>query len=140
MLLGIGHQFLAGIEIPLTPRGDDRHIRFQRISTQFKPHLIITFTCSPMRNGIRASFIGNLNQAFGNQWPRDRRTQQVFTFVDGIGAKHGKNILTRKLLAQIFNINFLDPHRFSFGTRGFYFFSLTDISGEGHHFTTIGIL
>ena len=71
VLLGKRDQIGAAFKIPLAPRGDHFNIRVQRIGRKLKAHLIIALARGPMGNRISPSFRRNLNQALGNQWPRN---------------------------------------------------------------------
>ena len=42
--------------------------------------------------------------------------------------------------AQIVDVDFLDAHGLGLGACRFYFFTLTQVSGKGDHFTVVGFL
>ncbi len=93
-----------------------------------------------MGNGIGAGFVGDLNEALGDQRARDGGAQQILALVDGIGAEHGEYEVAHELLAQVVNIDFLDAHGLGLGAGGFEFLTLADIGGERHHLTAVVIL
>jgi len=92
-----------------------------------------------MGYGIRTGFIGNLDQALGNQWTGDRGTQQVFTFVDGVGPEHGEHIIPGEFLPQIFHVDFLDAPRLCLCPGRFHFLTLTHIGSKSHDLAIIDI-
>ncbi len=93
-----------------------------------------------MRNRIGTGLAGDLDQALGDQGTRDRGPEQVLALVDRIGAKHRENVVTRKLLAQILDVDLLDARRHGLGPRRLHLFTLTDIGGERHDLAAILVL
>ncbi len=139
-LFTILEQLFAGVQIPLTPGSDHLHARLQGIGAKLKTNLIVTFTGSTVRDGVCTRFVGNVDQALGNQRAGDRGAQQVLAFVDGIGAEHREHVIAHKLLAQVLNVDFLNAQRFGFRARWLHFLALANIGGKGYHLTVIGIL
>jgi hypothetical protein len=43
----------------------------------------------------------DLDQALGDQRPRDRGAEQVFAFVDGVAAEHREDEIAHEFLAQV---------------------------------------
>ena len=64
-----------------------------------------------MGDGVGAGFLGDLDEAFGDQRARDRGAQKVQPLVNRIGAEHWKNEVAHKFLAHVFDedVLFLDP-------------------------------
>jgi hypothetical protein len=91
-------------------------------------------------NGVSAGFVGDFDQALGDQRTGDGSTQQVLAFIDSVGAEHRKHEITHEFFAQIVDVDFFYAHGLSLGACRLDFFALTQVSGKGHHFAVIGIL
>ena len=137
VLFTVVHQLVTGVEVPLTPGGNYLDTRLKGIGPQLEAHLVITLTGGTVGDGISTGFVGNLDQALGNQWTRDGGTEQVLTFVDGIGAEHGEDKVPCVLFSQVINVDLFYTQGFSFGTGGFNLFTLADIGGESHYFAVV---
>ena len=139
-LFTVGHQLFAGVQIPLTPGGNHLNARGQRVGAQLETHLIVALAGGTVGDGVSAGLFSNFHQALGNQRARNGGAQQVLAFVDGIGAEHGEHIIAHEFFAQVFNVDLFHAHGFCLGAGRLHFFTLTDIGGERHHFTVVGIL
>ena len=93
-----------------------------------------------MANGVGAGFGRNLDLAFGDQRPRDRRAEQVDALIERVGAKHREDKIADEFLAQIVDIDFLDAEHLGFLARRFQLLALAEVGGEGHHLAAIGFL
>ena len=93
-----------------------------------------------MRDGIGAGLVGDLDQALGDQRTRNRSTQQVFAFVDGIGTEHREHVIARELLAQVLDVDLLDARRLGLGACRFNLFALADVRGKGDHLALVHVL
>ena len=140
VLLGVIHQFLTRQQIPFAPRGDHFDARLERIGTQLETHLVVTLAGGAVGDGVSAGFIGDFNQALGDQRTGNRGAQQVFAFVHGVGAEHGEDEVANELFAQVIDVDLLDAQSLRLGARRLHFFALAEVGGEGHHFTVIGVL
>ncbi len=142
MLLGVGQQLLARQQIPLAPRRDHLDVGFQRIGAEFEAHLVVALAGGAVRDGVGAGLVGDLDQALGDQRPRDRGAEQVFAFVHGVGAEHREDEIAHEFLAQVVDVDLLrrNAELQRLGARGLEFLTLADVGGEGHHFAVIGVL
>ena len=95
-----------------------------------------------MTDGIGVGFLCDLHQSLGNQRACNGGTEQVLAFIKRVGPEHGEHKVTHKLLAQIFDEDVfgVDAHFDGFGPGRFNFLALTNVSGEGHHFTLVCVL
>ena len=103
------HQRFSRSQIPLTPRCNHFDVRFQGVSAKFKPNLIISLTCCPVRDCISARFGCNFHKALGDQRARDRSTKQIFSLVNRVATKHRKHIISHKLFSNVINKGFSGP-------------------------------
>ncbi|KWV89437.1 hypothetical protein PFLmoz3_00859 [Pseudomonas fluorescens] len=140
VLFSVIHQLFTGQQVPFTPRRNDFNAWLECVGTQFETYLVVTLAGGAVRNGVGARFVGDLDQALGDQRTCDGGTQQVLTFVDSVGAKHRENEIADELFAQVVNVDLFHAHGLRLGTCRFDLFTLTQVSGEGHHFTVISIL
>ena len=140
VLLAVGHEGFARAQVPLPPGRYHMNAGLQRVGAELKAHLVVTLAGGAVGDGIRAGFVGNLDQALGNQGPGDGGTEQVFTLVNGVGAKHGEDKIAHELLAQVFNVDFANTHGLGLGARGLQLLALADISGEGNHLAAVVLL
>ena len=105
MRLGVGQQLFAREQIPLAPGRDDFDVRLQRIGAELEAHLVVALAGGAVRDGVGAGFVGDLDQALGDQRPRDRGAEQVFAFVDGVGAEHREHEVAHEFLAQVVDVD-----------------------------------
>ena len=140
MLLGKFDQFCAGHQIPFPPRGNDLDVRLEGVIAQLKAHLIVTLSRRTMGDGIGPGFLCDLDLALGNQWTRNRGTEQVGAFIKRIGAEHREDIIAHEFLAQVFHIHFPNAEHLCLLTSRPDILSLPQIGGEGHDLTLIRVL
>ncbi len=139
VLFGVIKQLLAGQQVPLTPGSYHFHTRLERIGTQLETHLIVTLAGGTMGDGISTGFVGDLDQSLGDQRTGNGSAQQVFAFIDSIGAEHREHEVTDELFTQILNVDLLHAHGLRLGTRRLNLLTLPQIRSEGHHLTTVGV-
>ena len=95
---------VAALNIPNTPRSDDRHFRRKRLNRQFKTNLIVPLARAAVANRIRSFLFRNFNDAFCNDRTCERRTEQIFVLIHRASLHRRINIILDKFLAQIFNV------------------------------------
>ena len=132
-IMGLGefHQFLAGIQIPGSPRCDDFQAGVEADVGQLETHLIIPLAGGAMAYRIGPFGLGDAHLLLADQRPGNRCSQEVRLLVDGVGAECRKNVVLDKFLFQIGNDHLLGSGRQSFFTDGIPVFLLTDIRGIG---------
>src|SRR3990167_1967769 len=140
VLGGVVHQLLARQQVPLAPRGNDFHAGLEGVGTQFETHLVVTLAGSAVGDGVGTGLVGDFDQALGDQRTGNGGAQQVFAFVDGVGAEHRVDEIAYKFFAQVVDVDFLDAHGLGLGAGRLDFLTLTEIRGKGHHFAVIGVL
>ena len=140
VLFAVGHQLFTAVQVPVTPGRNHLDAGRKGIGAQLKANLIVALARGAMTDGIGPGLGSDFDQTLGNQRTRNRGTQQVFAFVDGVGAEHGINVITNKVFTQVFDVDLFDAQRFRLGACRLDFLALTDVSGEGHHLTLVGFL
>src|SRR5690606_36078038 len=139
-LLGVGHQGFAGGQVPVAPGRDHLHAGLERVGAQLEAHLVVALAGGAVGDGVGAGFVGDLDQTLGDQRAGDGGAQQVFAFVDGVGAEHREHEVADAFFAQVVDVDFLDAHGLRLGAGRLDLFALAQVSGEGHHFAVVGVL
>jgi hypothetical protein len=80
-----------------------------------------------------APVFGDLDQALGDQRPRDRGAEQVLALIDGIGAEHREDEVAHEFLAQVLDEDVLglDAHHLGLLARRLELLALAEVGGEG---------
>jgi len=95
--------FVAGLNRPFPPRGDDFHARREVLDGQLKTHLVIALAGAAVGNRVRAFLEGDLRETLGDHGTRRRRAEQV-VFVHRARLHGGDDVFVHVLVGQIFNI------------------------------------
>ena len=102
---GVINFFIAGLDIPFTPRRNDCHIRRKCLDRQLKTHLVVSLTRTAVTDCIGTLRLCNFYQALCNAGAGMRSAKKII-FVFGVGFQTGPNIVFNIILLQIFNIQF----------------------------------
>src|SRR5690606_15970693 len=101
----IGHQGFTGSQIPFTPGRNHFYAGLQGVSTQFETYLVVTFTGGAVGDSVSAGVVSDFDQTLGDQRAGNGSAQQVFAFVNGVGAEHREDEVTHEFFAQVFDVN-----------------------------------
>jgi hypothetical protein len=82
VLLGEIEQVGARLEVPLAPGSDHLDVRVQRIGGELEADLVVALAGGAMGDGVGADFLGDLDEALGDQRPGDRGAEQIDALVD----------------------------------------------------------
>ena len=85
-------------------------IRCQRRHPQFEAYLIVAFAGGAVGDGIGSFGAGDFDQMTSDQGACDGGAEQVFAFVQSVGAQHGKHEIAGEFLAQILDVYVLHAH------------------------------
>ena len=140
VLLGVVQQALSGPEVPLPPRGDDPDVGPQGVGPQLEPNLVVALARGSVTDGIGPGRVCDFDQPLGDQWPGDRRAQQVFALVQGVGPEHREHEVPDELLPEVLDIDLGHAHSLGLGPCRFKFLALTQIGGEGHDLAVVLLL
>ena len=64
-----GDLFVSALDVPLTPGGDDGHIRCKTLDGQLEAHLVVALAGAAMADGVGVFLLGDLHQAFADDGP-----------------------------------------------------------------------
>jgi hypothetical protein len=137
MLVGVGDEGFAAVEIPFPPGSDDLDLGVEMVVGQFKPDLVVAFAGGAMADGIGFLGQGDLHLLFGDQRTGDGSAKEITPLVDGVGAEHGEDEITDELFAQILNIAFAGAGFTGFFGDAVEFLTLAEVGGEGNDFTAV---
>ena len=113
--------------------------RIERIGGELEPDLVVALASGAMGDGVGARFMGDFDQALGDQRPGDRRAEEIHAFILGVGAEHREDEIGHELLAEILDVDFIDPQHLRLLARRLEFFALAEIGGEGDDLALIGV-
>jgi len=140
--LGVGEQLLAREQVPFAPGRDHLDVGLQCVGTEFEAHLIVALAGGAVADGVGAGFVDDVDQALGDQRPRDRGAEQVFALVHGVGAEHRENEVAHEFLAQVVDVDLLrlDAELQRLGACRLQFLALPEVGGKGDHLALVGVL
>jgi len=126
-------------EVPLAPRRDDADVGFERVIGQLEAHLIVALACGSVSHRVGARRTRDLDLLLGDQWPGDRRAEQILPFVKRVHAEHREDVIADELLADVLDEDVLGPdaQQFRLLARGVQLLPLPEIGGEGHDLAAV---
>ncbi len=134
---GPGDELGARRKTPFAPRRDDADRRIERRRREFKPHLVIALAGRAMGDGVCAFGARDLDEALGDQGPRDRGAEEIEPFILGIGAEHREDEVAHEFFAQVLDVDAFHARAFSLAARRLELLALPKIGGEGHDLAAI---
>ena len=105
--LGVLDLLLAGLEFPLAPRGDDRHLRRERLDAQLEADLIVALAGAAVTDRVTVFLLRDLDEALGDQRAGEGGAQQVLVLIDGAGLQGRPDEVLDEFLAQILDVELL---------------------------------
>jgi len=131
--------FVTALDVPLTPGGDDGHLRSKALDGQLKTDLVVALTGGAVGDGVRALFLGNLHQLLADDGTCKCRAQQILL----VACAHfhgGDDDVVHHLIHQIGNVELGCA-----GLQGLFFQALqliilTHIAGHGDNLGVVVVL
>src|SRR5206468_8039536 len=102
-----------------------------------KAHLIVALTGGAVGDGVGTLFSGDIDLRLGNQRPGNRGAQQIGSFVDGIGAQHGKDVLLDEFFPQVADDGFARTGFNRFTANRLQILALTEVGTESDNLTAV---
>ena len=140
VLLGEFEELAAGIEVPLAPGRDHLDVGIERVIAELETDLVVALAGGAMGDGLGPGLMRDLDLALGDERPRDRGAEQVEPLVEGVGAEHREDEVAHELLAQVLDVDLLDPQHLGLAPGGLQLLALAEVGGEGDDFAAIGLL
>ena len=137
--LGVVDLFLTRLDVPLPPRGDDRHIGREVLDRQLEPDLIVALAGAAVGDGVRALLVGNLDKALGDARPRVARAEQVL-LVHGAGLHGRDDVIVDVLVRQVEDVELRGAGLDGLLFQALQLVGLADVAGHGDDFTVIVVL
>ena len=101
--LGVVDLLVTALDVPLTPRSDDGHIRAQGLEGQLKTHLIVALAGAAVADGICTLLDGDISQCLGDARTCKAGAQQV-VLVLSAELQGGEDVVLHKVLLQVQHI------------------------------------
>ena len=140
VLFGVFEEPGARAQIPFAPWRDDFDVGIERVIAELEADLVVALAGGAVGDGVGADLAGDLDLALGDQRPRDRGAEKIGAFVKRIGAKHRKDEIADKLLAQIVDKDLADAEQLGLAARRLELLALAEIGGESDDLAAIGLL
>ena len=98
--LGVVDLLLTGLDVPLTPRGDDLHIGSETLDGQLETDLIVALAGSAVGDGVSALGLGDLRQLLADDGTGKGGAQQIGLIL-GVHLQAGDDDVVHHLVHQI---------------------------------------
>ena len=137
--LGVSDLLLTRLDVPLTPRGDDRHIGREVLDGQLKTHLIVALAGAAVGDGVRALLLGNLDEALGDARARMARAEQVL-LVHGASLHGRDDVIVDVFVRQVEHVELRRAGLDGLFLQTVELVGLTDVAGHGDDFAVVVVL
>ncbi len=85
---------VSPFEVPLAPRGDNLDIGVEGVVSEFETDLVIAFSSGPVADGVGICVFSDFDLSFCDERSCDGGSEEVDSFVEGIGAEHGEDVFS----------------------------------------------
>ena len=94
---------VAALDVPLTPGGDDGHLRGEALDGQLEADLIVALAGAAVGDGVRALLFGDLHQPLADDGPGEGGAQKIVLI---FGAHHhgGDHYAVHHLVHQVLDV------------------------------------
>ena len=127
--LGVVDLLVTALDIPLTPRSNDGHIRAQGLEGQLKTHLIVALTGAAVADGICTFLDGDIRQSLGDAGTCKAGAQQVI-FVLRAELQGGEDVVLHKVLLQVQHVQLGSAGRLGLFFQTVQLGALTHVTGD----------
>ena len=120
-------------ESPFAPGRDDLDVGLERVGGELEAHLIVALAGRAVGDRVGADLARDVDQALGDQRPRDRGAEQILALVLRVGAEHREHVVAHELLAQVLDEDVLglDAEQLGLAARRLELLALAEVGGEG---------
>ena len=98
--LGVVDLLVPALDVPLSPGGDDGHVRGEPLDGQLEPHLVVALAGAAVGDGVGALRLGDLHQLLGDDGPGKGGAQQVL-LIGGAHLQRGDDDVVHHLVGQV---------------------------------------
>ena len=140
MLLGILDLSGTGIEVPLTPRSDQRDVRCECLDRQLEADLVVALTRSAVSDGVSALFLGDLDELLRDDRTCERRAEQVLVLVDSTGLERRPDVFLEELFLEVLDVDLGSTGFQGLVVYGVELVTLSDIGADSDDFAAIVML
>ena len=141
VLFTVGDHFGAagefGTERIITPRGDHFNVRGEGVESEFKANLVVAFTSGSVSDGVGTFGDGDIEHSLDDAGAGDGGSEEIAAFIDGIGLKHGENVIGGELFPEVADVAFGRAGREGFGFEAVEFLTLADVGTVSDNFSVI---
>ncbi len=130
MGLGVVDLLVPALDVPLSPGGDDGHIRGKPLDRQLKPDLIVALAGAAVGDGVGPLGLGDLHQLLADDGPGEGGAQQVL-LVAGAHFQGGDDDLVHHLVGEIGDIELAGAGLEGFFLQTLQLIVLTHVAGHG---------
>ena len=136
-LRAAGEFLPEGVELP---RRDDGELGRQRHVGKLEAALIVALAGGAMGDRVRLLLLRNGELRLGDQGTRDRGSEVILAFIDGIRAHHRIDEVAREFLNQVEGMVPRGARAAGLGGETLQFLLLADVRGKGDDLRVVGLL
>ena len=140
VLLRVLNFLRACAKLPLTPWSNDREVRCERLDRQLEAHLVVALARRAVRDGVRALLLRDFHKSLGDQRTRERRTQEIFPFVDSLRLERRPDVVFEKFLRKVFDVCLRCAGLQRLVMHGSDFVALSDVDARGDDLAAVVVL
>ena len=137
--LGVVDFLVTGLEVPLTPRGDDGHVRSKCLDGQLETDLVVALAGAAVADGVCALGLGDFYEALGNERTGVGCAEQIL-LIFGAGLDAGDDEVLDILVGEVLNVELGSAGLESFLLETVELGALSHVSGDGDNFTVVVVL
>ena len=101
--LGVVDLLVAALDVPLTPRSNDGHIRAESLQGQLETHLVVALAGAAVADGVGAFLDGDIGQSLCDAGTGEAGAQQVILVLSA-ELQGGEDVVLDEVLLQVQHI------------------------------------
>ena len=137
--LGELYLLLPGLDAPLAPGGDYRHVGDEVLERELKPDLVVALAGAAVANGVRALGYGYLGEALGDDGPREGGAEQVLLILRA-GLHGGDDEVVDEFVGQVLDVELARAGLERLLLEALELVRLADVAGDGDDLAVIVVL
>ena len=137
--LSVADLLVPALDVPLTPGGDDGHVRAEGFQGQLKTHLVVALAGAAVADGVGSFLDGNICQSLGDAGAGKAGAQQV-VLVLCAKLQGGEDVVLHKVLFQVQHIQLGSAGGLGLFLQAVQLGALAHIAGYGDDLAVVVIL